>query len=80
MHLDPYLWVRLLGRTGWNVSYYFIIVVPPVGLRIGVTGSTILVRWLTKRSNQAMQPIAGRSDAQLSDDFNTDIADQARLR
>ena len=63
MYLDPYIWVRLLGRSGWTVSYYFIIVVQPVALLIGVTGSTILVRWLTKRPNQSLQPTAGRSDA-----------------
>jgi hypothetical protein len=62
MYLDPYIWVRLLGRSGWTVSYYFIIVVQPIALLIGVTGSTILVRWLTKRSNQSLQPTAGRSD------------------
>jgi hypothetical protein len=37
MHLDPYVWVRLLGRAGWRISYYFIIVVQPIGLLIGVT-------------------------------------------
>jgi hypothetical protein len=63
MYLDPYIWVRLLGKSGWRVSYYFIIVVQPSAGLISVIGSTILVRWLTKRSNRAMQPTAGRSDA-----------------
>ena len=51
MYLDPYVWVRLLGKAGWRISYYFIIVVQPIGLPTGATGATILVRWLTKRSN-----------------------------
>jgi hypothetical protein len=61
MYLDPYIWVRLLGKAGWKVSYYFIIIVQPAAYLIGVIGSTILVRWLTKRSNQALQPTADRS-------------------
>jgi len=51
MYLDPYVWARLLGKAGWRISYYFIIVVQPIGLPTGATGATILVRWLTKRSN-----------------------------
>ena len=65
MYLDPYIWVPLLGRSGWTVSYYFIIVVQPVALLIGVTGSTILVRWLTKRPNQSLEPTAGRCDDRI---------------
>ena len=65
MYLDPYVWVRLLGKAGWRVSYYFIIVVQPVALLIGVTGSTILVRWLTKRSNQSLEPTAGRREVHI---------------
>jgi hypothetical protein len=65
MYLDPYIGVRLLGPFGWRISYYFIIVVQPVALLIGVTGSTILVRWLTKRSNQSLEPTAGRRDDQI---------------
>jgi hypothetical protein len=65
MYLDPYVWVRLLGKAGWRISYYFIIVVQPIGLLIGATGATILVRWLTKRSNQPLQPTAGRRDDQI---------------
>jgi uncharacterized membrane protein YhfC len=59
MYLDPYVGVRLFGKLGWRISYYFIIVIQPVGGLIGITGSTMLVRWLTKRSNQSMQPTAG---------------------
>ena len=62
MHLDPYVWVRLLGKAGWRISYYLIIVVQPIGVLIGATGTTILVRWLTKRSNQSLKPTAGRCD------------------
>jgi hypothetical protein len=62
MYLDPYIGLRLFGSSGWRISYYFIIVIQPFASLIGVVGSTILVRWLTKRSNQAMQPTAGRSD------------------
>jgi MFS family permease len=52
MYFDPHIWVRLLGKAGWRISYYFIIVVQPIGVLIGATGATILVRWLTRRSNQ----------------------------
>jgi hypothetical protein len=65
MHLDPYVWVRLLGKAGWRISYYVIIVVQPIGVLIGATGATILVRWLTKRSNQSLESIPGSRDAQL---------------
>jgi hypothetical protein len=58
MYLDPYIWVRLLGKEGWRISYYFIIVVQPAAYLIGVSDSTILVRWLTKRSNQSLEPTA----------------------
>jgi hypothetical protein len=65
MHLDPYVWVRLLGKEGWRISYYVIIVVQPIGVLIGATGATILVRWLTKRPNQSLEPTAGRSDEHI---------------
>jgi hypothetical protein len=65
MYLDPYVWVRLLGKAGWRISYYFIIVVQPIGLLIGATGATMLVRWLTKRSNQPLEPTAGRRDERI---------------
>ena len=65
MHLDPYIWVRLLGKAGWRISYYIIILVQPIGILIGATGATILVRWLTKRSNQSLEPTAGRRDAHV---------------
>jgi len=62
MHLDPYVWVRLLGKAGWRISYYLIIVVQPIGVLIGATGATILVKWLIKRSNQSLESTAGRCD------------------
>jgi hypothetical protein len=62
MYLDPYIWVRLLGRTGYRVSYYFVIVAQPAAYLINIIGATMLVSWLTKRSNQPLQPTAGRSD------------------
>jgi hypothetical protein len=65
MYLDPYIWVRLLGKSGWRISYYVIIVVQPIGVLIGAIGATILVRWLTKRSNQSLESIPGGRDAQL---------------
>ena len=65
MYLDPYIGVRLLGKAGWKVSYYFIVIVQPAAYAISLIGSIILVRWLTKRPNQSMQPTAGRSDAYL---------------
>jgi len=34
MHLDPYVWVRLLGKAGWPISYYVIIVLQPIGVLI----------------------------------------------
>jgi hypothetical protein len=58
MYLDPYIGVRLFGSVGWRISYYFIIIVQPVASLISVIGSTMLVLWLTKRSNQAMQRTA----------------------
>jgi ABC-type multidrug transport system permease subunit len=63
MYLDPYIWVRLLGRAGYRVSYYFVIVVQPTAYLVNIIGATMLVRWLTKRSNQAMQLTEPRSDA-----------------
>jgi hypothetical protein len=57
--------VRLLGKEGWRISYYVIIVVQPIGVLIGATGATILVRWLTKRLNQSLEPTAGRSDEHI---------------
>jgi hypothetical protein len=65
MYLDPYIWVRLLGKTGWRVSYYFIIVVQPAAYLISLIGSVMLVRWLTKRPNQSLEPTAGRRDAHI---------------
>ena len=65
MHLDPHIWERLLGKAGWRISYYVIILVQPIGILIGATGTTILVRWLTKRSNQSLEPTAGRRDANI---------------
>jgi hypothetical protein len=63
MYLDPYIWVRLLGRAGYIVSYYFVIVSQPVAYLVNIIGATMLVRWLTKRSNPAMQPTTGRRTA-----------------
>jgi hypothetical protein len=63
MYLDPYIWVRLLGKDGYTVSYYFVIVSQPVAYLISIIGATMLVRLLIKRSNQAMQRTAPRSDA-----------------
>jgi hypothetical protein len=68
MYLDPYLWVRLFGRTGYAVYYYFVIVTQPIAYLVNIIGATMLVRWLTKRPNQAMQPTASPRTASLSDD------------
>jgi len=55
LHLDPNIGVRIFGKFGWRMSYYFIIVIQPVASLISVIGSTILVGWLIKRSNQTMK-------------------------
>jgi len=59
LHLDPLIGVRLLGQPGWRICYYFIVVIQPIASLVAATGSTVLVLWLTKRSNQAMQRTAG---------------------
>jgi hypothetical protein len=68
MYLDPYLWARIFGSAGYLVYYYFVIVSQPVAYLINIIGATILVRWLTKRPNQGMQPTADPRTASLSDD------------
>lgn len=63
MYLDPYFWVRLFGRAGYRVSYYFVMVSQPVSYLVSITGATLLVRWLTKRCNRVMDRTADRPEA-----------------
>ncbi len=62
---DHYVGIRLLGQPGWKIFYYAFYCVQPVESLLSVVGSTILVIWITRRSNQPLQPTADRRDDQM---------------
>jgi len=59
---DSYIGIRLLGRDGWKIFYYVFYSVQPIGSLVTAVAMTILTVWIIRRSNQALQPTAGRSD------------------
>jgi hypothetical protein len=61
LYYDPYIGVRLLGRSGWKTFYYVFVCVQPVNALIGVVGLTILVFWISRTglTNRSSQPLTG---------------------
>jgi hypothetical protein len=59
LYFNPFLCVRLLGQPGWRICYYVIVIIQPVASLVAAIGSTVLVLWITKTSNQAIQRTAG---------------------
>jgi hypothetical protein len=48
LYHDPYVGVRLLGRSGWKTFYYVFVCVQPMNALIDVVGLTILVFWISR--------------------------------
>ncbi len=59
---DSYIGIRILGRDAWKIFYYAFVCIQPVQSLLSAVGLTILVLRITNRSNQALQPTAGRSN------------------
>jgi hypothetical protein len=55
LYWDPYFGLRTFGHAGWRICYYFIVLIQPAASLVSAAGTTVLVVWLVKRSNQAMQ-------------------------
>jgi hypothetical protein len=60
---DHYMGIRLLGHAGWTIFYYVFVCIQPIESLLAAIGLTMLVIWIIRgRSNQSLQPTAGRSD------------------
>lgn len=51
---DPYIGIRLLGRTGWRIFYYTFVCIQPIESLLSAVALTILVAWIT-RTHRASQ-------------------------
>ena len=66
---DSYIGIRLLGRDAWKIFYYAFVCIQPIQALLGAVGLTILALRTTNRSNQALQPTAGRRTEGLKEEL-----------
>jgi hypothetical protein len=61
LYRDPYVGLRLLGRSGWRTFYYMFVCVQPVNALIGLVGLMIFVVWISRAglTNRSSQPLPG---------------------
>ena len=60
---DSYIGIRVLGQSAWKIFYYTFVCIQPIGSLLSAIALTILTVWITHRSNQSLEPTAGRRDA-----------------
>jgi hypothetical protein len=62
---DSYIGIRILGQSAWKMFYYAFVSIQPIGSLLNAIALTILTIWVTRRSNQSLEPTAGRRDEQI---------------
>ncbi len=62
---DSYIGIRVLGQSAWKIFYYSFVCIQPIGSLLSAISLTILTVWITHRSNQSLEPTAGRRDDQI---------------
>jgi cyanophycinase-like exopeptidase len=62
---DSYIGIRVLGQSAWKIFYYTFVCIQPIGSVLSAIAITILTVWITHRSNQSLEPTAGRRDDQI---------------
>jgi hypothetical protein len=66
---DSYIGIRILGQSSWKIFYYAFVCIQPVESLLSAIALTILTVWITHRSNQSLEPTAGRRTEKLKDEL-----------
>jgi len=62
---DSYIGIRVLGQSAWKIFYYTFVCIQPIGSLLSAIAMTVLTVWITHRSNQSLEPTAGRRTERL---------------
>jgi hypothetical protein len=65
---NSYIGIRVLGLSAWKIFYYSFVCIQPIGSLLSAIALTILTVWITQRSNQSLEPTAGRRTERLKDE------------